>query len=253
MSRAIKSRLAGLCVLLPILLGLFGGSAQAETGATWTYINAKGELKIFTGSLKAKLKLDIESSSIGITATTTGGTKVEIRCTALSLVGSPSLLENGSISEGQTRLSGCKTFLNGTESKSCQPHSAGAAAGEIITKKFVGLIKLHLFAFGSQVDTVILLTPTSKNGKGEFSFAVIEVSELCSVGESIEVTGELSLIDCQKKLSTHQTEHLFEEYEALRLLRMFGQAAAVGGSSFLSLEGEHKGLKWAGLPSPTKP
>ncbi len=254
-----QSRLAlrtfWLCVLTSGLMAIvMSSAAQAESGAHWTYINpSNGELEFFNVALKPLWGTKLDTSTLSFLFTTAGGTKVAITCTSIGVVGSPVLEENGSSSQAQTKYAGCKTFLNGAESKNCEPHSTGAAKGEIITKLYLLLIKLHLLTVGGAVDTTILLTPETKNAKGETSAIAIEIGELCAIGEFLEVTGDQTLIDCQNEFSAHKVEHLFEEFTKLQGLKILGQPAVTDGSHFFFLLGLHKGYKWAGLPSPTKP
>jgi hypothetical protein len=60
-----------------------------------------------------------------------------------------SLMGAGLVAEGKlkngfiVKFTGCKTFLNGTLSAECAPHSAGAPAETGETKPLKGLIVLH--------------------------------------------------------------------------------------------------------------
>lgn len=239
-----------LCALvIGIMAFVTSGIAQAEAGASWTYIDpSTGELKTFTKTLLPLGNAKLDSSTGSLLFTTGGGTKVAFVCTAGALVGEGGvkLLETGSTSEAQVKFTGCKTTLNGVESKPCEPHT-GASKGEVITKKGVGLIKLHKLADGKN-DAVVLITPTEKNAKGEPRGAIIELGELCAIGESVEVTGDLTVSDSQNEFSVHKVEHLAEEFPALRGLKALGQPAVVDGTALVFLEGVHKGLKIAALP-----
>jgi hypothetical protein len=258
----IRSRL-GLkaLVLSGLVLGLmaFAGSsvAQAETGAKWCWINTGTKvLECATASLEpiVQSKTDPESKEkLSLLFTTAGGTKVEINCTALELAGSPKLTLNGGLTEGKAKFTGCKTFLNGAESKNCEPKTTGTAKGTVETKTAKGLITLHLLTAGGAVDTTVLITPTTKNGKGETSAALLEMGELCAIGELVEITGDLTIVECKGEFAVHKVEHLIAEASFLRGLKALGQPAQVDGSVMAFLTGAHAGYAFAGLPSTTKP
>lgn len=250
----LRSRL-GLKVLglSALVVGLMAfvtsGVAQAETGAKWTYINPTTlKLETFTSALLPVAGIKLDSITKTIFFKTGGGTEVSITCTGEALSGEPKLLENGSISEGQSVMTGCNTFLNGKLSAACLPKTSGAANDEIKTNKFVGLLELHKLA--ASTDDVILLIPVVKNAKGETLAATIEMGEECSIGSTVPVTGSLVVYDCPPStILEHLVEHLIEEFPALRLLKALGQPATIKGSSWLFLIGAHKGFKFAGLPN----
>lgn len=249
----IRSRL-GLKVLSlsALVLGLMAistaGVAQAETGASWTYINpATKVLETFKGTLKPVAVASLEEKTTGsLEFKTAGGTEVAFTCTAFALEGSPALLENGGVSEGQATFTGCETFLNGKVSAACVPKTNKGALKTIQTNKAVGLLELHKLATSS--DDVTLLTPTVKNAKGETLATTIELGEECSIGTKVEVTGSLVIYDCPPStILEHKVTHLIEEFPALRLLKALGQPSKVLGSALVSLTGAHKGFEWAGL------
>jgi hypothetical protein len=250
-------RALGLCALILGLMACVTSAAQAETGATWSLKNAGGTLVLIPGAtdLLPEINAKPDTATVGLLFVTAGGTHTEFVCKKFELIGiggaRPKLIASGSISEGQAKFSECETRLNGAKSIPCEPHT-GANKGEIITKKATGLIKLHLLA-GSVVDDVVTLTPTTKNGKGEFSAGIVELGEECSIGTSVEVTGTLTVVDCQGDPREELVMHLIEEFNQLRGLKALGQTAKVNGSAFAFLVGAHEGLKFAGLPAPTKP
>lgn len=254
----IRSKLGlkvlGLCTLaLGLMAFASSGVAQAEAGSRWCYINPTTlVLQCFNSLLRPTLQYKLETS-LSLLFTTAGGTKVAFTCTAVEMVGEPAFEEEGSISEGKAKYTGCKTTLNGGESKNCQPKTKGTALGTIVTNALRGLIKLHLLTPGGAVDPVILDTPTVVNGKGETVLATLELGELCSIGEIVEIVGDITWIDCQNELAVHKVEHLIEEFPSLRGLRALGQPATIDGSYLMRLVGAHAGYRWAGLPSPTKP
>ncbi len=245
----------GLCALVVgIMAFVTSGVAQAETGASWGYKKTEGgTLEKFTTALLPELNAKLDTATASLEFTTAGGTNVAITCTAGQLIGSPKLLENGSISEGQAKFSGCEVFLNGVLSKNCEAKTSGGAAGEIVTNKATGLIKLHLLSVNGPVDPTVLLTPTVKNKAGLTVATIIQMGPFCSVAEEVEVTGDLTLIDCKNEFTVHKVEHLVEEFSKLRGLTALGRPATIVGSAFAFLEGTHKGYFWAGLPSSTKP
>jgi hypothetical protein len=241
----LRFKVFGLCAVLG-LMAFAAATAHAEKGAKWTLLNSKGELSSVTTALLPTGSGTLESSTGSLLFTTGGGTKVAFTCSTGALVGSVKLLEEGSTSEGQIKFTSCKTFLNGSESKPCEPHT-GATNGEVITRKGTGLIKLHLLA-GGAVDSYVLVSPTVGN-----IGAVIELGEECSIGEAVTVEGAISLIDCQNEFAVHKVSHLAEEFPALRGLKALGQPATVDGSALVFLGGAHEGLKVAALASSMKP
>lgn len=241
----------GLSVMvLGLMAFATGGVAQAETGASWTYINSKGELLAFSESLLPEVAAKLEGTSASLDFTTGGGTKVKFRCTAFALTGSPKLLLNGSISNGAATFTGCETFLNESEkaSAACLPKTKGAAADEIKTNTAHGLLVLHKLANGTLHHVVLLIPLVTDPKTGEPLAATLELGEECSIGSSVPITGHLVLWDCPPFTGLeHLVEHLIEEFPGLRLLKALGKPATVLGTALARLINAHAGLKWAGL------
>lgn len=233
-------------LVLVLMTFAIGATAQAETGAKWTYIHPPtSNLLTFTVALQPVVQMSAETE-INFQFTTGGGTKVSIKCGAMTLVGEPKLLENGGISESKSKYTKCETFLNGVLSAACLPKTSGAANDEIVTNGSKGLLELHTL-IGGVKHHVILHIPNTKNAKGETLAATIIMGEECSIGETVPLTGSFVLYDCEGKLLTHQVIHLTEEFPGLRLLRALGQPVTVAGSFFEFLIGAHLNYKWAGL------
>jgi hypothetical protein len=244
----VRSRLGlkalGLCALvLGLMAFITSGAAQAEPNARWGYLDSKGELKFFDKILEPETQIsELENKTGSLLFTTGGGTKVTILCTSAAFDEGGLLGPEGKVLLFRAHFTGCITFLNGTLSKACEPHT-GASIGLILSLKMEGLIKLHELA-GGILDTTVLVKP-DPNLKG---LAVIELGEECSIGESVEVGGELVAWDCKNELSVHKLEHLIEEFPKLHLVTALGQPALIDGTALVKLVESHAGIKWAGLP-----
>lgn len=236
-------------VLCGLVLGItafvMAGVAQAEPGAAWTYINPKTEkLEKFTKELEPQAVIgEIENKTASLLFTTKGGTKVTILCTSAEFDEGGKLGPEGQVLLFRVLFHGCVTFLNGTLSKACEPHS-GASSGLILSEKVEGLMRLHKLESG-ELDTTVLIFPDPPATR----LANIELGEECAIGTSVAVGGELVIWDCKNELKVHMVEHLFEEFPKLHLVTALGQPALLDGSVFLKLGGEHAGFKWAGLPA----
>jgi hypothetical protein len=72
------------------------------------------------------------------------------------------------------------------------------------------------------------------------------------VAEKVPVGGELLLWDClgDTSFKTEAVTHLIQKFKPLQKLWAFkaDNPATIDGSVIVELTGEHKGLKWAGLP-----
>jgi hypothetical protein len=247
----IRSRLGVKTLILSgLVLGLMAfvasGSAQAEVGAKWTYINPTTKvLSEFTKALEAEVSLALENSTASLLFTTGGGTKVNILCTAATFDEGGTLSAEGTILPGKIKFTGCKTILNEKAAGGCQTHTAGQPAGTILTNQGEGLLKLHELAT-KEKDSTVLLKPVAA---AKETFVTIEMGEECSIGESVPVTGELVIWDCKGNTSfkTHAITHLVEEFPGLHLLKALGQSATISGSANATLKGAHLNYEWAGL------
>src|SRR4029077_8349462 len=118
----------GACALALGLMAVWAGTAQAEsTGGSWTYLNAAGELKTFEGALaEPEIGVEVEKDESGnpipliMHSEALEGTKVLYECKAISAAAGRKLKANG-VLLGKLIFSSCKTFLNGVESKPCNP------------------------------------------------------------------------------------------------------------------------------------
>jgi hypothetical protein len=254
----VRSRLGlkalGLCALVLGLMAFATSAAHAEKGSTWVIINAKGELLNIPGAtdLLPQLEIkEIENNTATLSWTTGAGTKVKILCTAANFDEGGKLIAEGGLSLGRILFKGCVTLLNGVISPPCKPKGGGAPVGEILTNKGKGLIVLDLLT-GGAVDTLVLIKPDEGT-----AFSTLALGEECAIGESITISGELWIKDCKGETSfkTEAVEHLIEEALHGLTVSPGAQPAVIEGSALVRLAnpGEHAGLKWAGLPSATKP
>jgi hypothetical protein len=210
-------------------------AANAEKGAKWNYIDAKGVLQEFTSGLTPEVQLkEIENEKATLHFKTAGGTEVDISCKKGTLVGAK-LVPEGALSKGKVKFTGCFTELNKKASPPCEPKT-GATKGEVITLDGLGLIILH------NGTPLLLIKPETGT-----ALAHIELGEECSIGTEVLVIGELVLKDCNGLFTKEEVEHLVIE-GPLTSLTALGQPATIVGSAWAKLVGAHEGLKWAGLP-----
>lgn len=247
----IRSRLRlNVLLLSSFVLGIMAfataGAAQAETGATWR-VNGANVTTLLpeVGNVIVEELLDLvdKGKHVVLTLTTKGGTKVEFLCTSITTPG-VRLAANGSVDLGKVTFHGCITKLNGAESKNCEPHT-GLQKGLITTLNGVGLIILHNSEPLTRIVPDPVPDPTNK------VLAHIELSELCSIGEEVLVTGQLTLKDSGGKagFEAETVEHLIEPGPLTELMAL-GVNATLKGSAKISLVGaSHVGLKWSGKPA----
>ncbi len=238
----------GLCALALSLMAFAGGIAQAETGAKWKVNGAD------VGDLLPQLVVkEIENKTANIVFTTKGGTHVLILCTSTEFDTGGLLTSNGGVSTGNVGFKGCVTSLNGAISKNCTPHSPGKPLGEILSLQGKGLIALDKLASG-ELTELIKVVPVNAEGKIVKLFGMLEMGELCAIGETLNVeTTELGEGVWGKDVGgnagflTESVTHLM--VEALSKLLVLGQPTKVIGSAVVELGGVHTGLKWSGAPA----
>ncbi len=226
----LRFKLFGLCALALGTMAFAGSAAQAEVGANWR-VNGVNVNSTLLPEIQVK---EVENNTISLLFTLKSGTKVEILCTSMLLVGAKLHIE-GKVDLFKIILHGCLTKLNGVVSKNCEPFS-GASKGLIETLGLTGLIILHL---GSG-----LLRITPEDGV----FTHVLLGELCAIGEELLEKGVLTLKDCTNSFSVEQVDHLFEQ-GPLTELTMAGVPTTLDGSFLIRLVGPHLGLKWSGLPA----
>lgn len=236
--------------LSALFLGLAAfatGVAQAETGAKWRVNGAD------VGDLLPQLVVnEVENKTATIFFTTKGGTNVLILCTSTEFDTGGVLVSNGGVSTGNVGFKGCVTFLNEVISKNCTPHSPGKPLGEILSLQGKGLIALDKLPSG-ELTELIKVVPVNAKGEIVKLFGMLEMGELCAIGETVNVeTTELGEGVWGKDIGgnagflTESVTHLM--VEALSKLLVLGQPTKVLGSAIVELGGAHKGLKWSGVP-----
>jgi hypothetical protein len=123
----------GLLGLCAVILGMmaFGINAQGEPGAQWLIIDEDGKA-LDTATLPGGLQWSIENGDASL-LTTLLTVSIKVLCTASGLMGA-GLVAEGKLKNGFiVKFTGCKTFLNGTLSAECAPHSSGAPAETVET------------------------------------------------------------------------------------------------------------------------
>jgi hypothetical protein len=227
------------------LIGLAASAVQAETGAKWNVVNAKGELvEVKAGGLLPTIRL-IEVETGETLLTQVAGVKIEKKCTGYELLGAK-LEAEGKIASGvKVRFTGCKFILNGKVSAACEPHTNGQGKGVLESTAAKGLLVLHKLASGV-LDPIVRIEPVV----GE-TFMVLETGEECAIGEEMTLVGKLTLKDAQNELTTEKAVHLIEEgplTEMWFLTKTPEHLVRFDGGAIGELSGEHKGLKVSGTP-----
>jgi hypothetical protein len=239
------------------LMAFGAAGAQAEVGANWFILNKAGEKK--SGAVlhaSVNLKTDTEA----FLHTNILGLEVLFLCSKIETLNAK-LQEEGIIGntvvtnettklkEGrgsQVKYSGCKTALNGKESKECIPTDPVGGEGTIISNLGHALLKLH------EGSDIVKILPDV----GE-TLAVIHtgppVKNECPIGMSVPVIGSLALDDCKGGGRTHFVEHLVERFATLTQMWVISKTvqhiATLLGSAWARLTGEHEGLLWGGVPN----
>lgn len=241
----LSRRGLGLCALTFSLTVLAAGAAQAETGAKWNVVNAKGELvEVKAGGLLPSIRLkEVEAGETLLTQV--AGIKIEKKCTGYELLGAK-LEAEGKIGAGvKTRFTGCKFILNGKVSSACEPHTNGQGKGVLESTAAKGLLVLHKLTNGV-LDPIVRIEPVL----GE-TFMILETGEECAIGEKMTMFGKLTLKDAQNELTTEKVVHLVEEgplTEMWFLTKTPEHLVKFDGSATGELSGEHVGLKVSGTP-----
>jgi hypothetical protein len=259
-----------------MVLGLmaFGAAgAQAEVGANWLILNAKGERK--TGAeLPASINLKIDKDSLGnpipfILHSKILGIEVLFKCTTINLlnaklreegiIGKEVIINEKGLKEGrgsQILFGNCVTELNGKVSAACAPSVEGVA-NEIITNPLHALIKLHELKPSGVKDDLVEVLPDTGLDTTFVTFKVgPEVGNECPIGSKIPVIGRIFLRDCNERFLEHLVEHLVEtDATTTKLTELWviskteEHKASLLGSAWAFLTGEHEGLKWSGDPA----
>jgi len=214
-------------------MGISAGAAQAE-GGKWFFNGAE-----LSAALEPQVVGEVDGTSATL-KTKIIGKVVKFTCTKATLVG-VKLKSGGTLSTGgSVRFEGCKTFIEGVESKSCEPFT-GSEKGVVVTDKGKGLLALHT---GGLTTTIIEPEVAGK------AFGTIHMSELCSIGEEVPVFGKLFIKDTEA--TTELVTHLITELEALTKLYVISDTAEhletkIEGGAKVFLTGTgHVGVKWSG-------
>jgi hypothetical protein len=250
-----KLGLLGLCAVVFGLMA-FSTSAQATAGAKWLILNSLNEKK--EGStlhaavgLKFDTLLILHSEILKI--------KVLFECSNLKTENAL-LQKEGTIAKeynaegkpvgSKIVFTNCITKLNGVTAPECEPNAEGKNLGTIKTNSGHALIVLHKLEPSGELDDLLLVLPDT----GE-TFATVEMGASCPIGTKVAVIGHVTLKDCKGNVGflEHAIEHLVEVFTPLTTLWTISKTtehvATLLGSSWSFLEGEHKGLKWAGDPA----
>lgn len=248
MPRAKHRIIATLLGALTLLIALYAGSARAETGAKWLVLTS-GEAVKTAEELPVTLKGELPAGSKLILIAKFAGVKDEVSCTAAELIGMKLEGEGSIPAGGKLKLAGCKIFLNGAESKPCEPHTKGAPAGTLETTKLRGDLGLHPLK-NEKGEVIALHGPIRIEPEVGLKLVIVLMGEECAMGEEGLIAGTLYFKDSEGSIETHRVKHSIEEGPGSSVL-MFGEKAEnlvhIAGSMLLSLGGTHSGLKWSGM------
>src|SRR5689334_11412210 len=254
-NRMIRSRFSLLGVLVAAmgLMAFFASAAQAE--GEWLVLEAG---KLLTGAQIEEKKEEFTGAlenETGALLSEIGTTKIDIVCTAGTLIDALLNATGGVKEGGKVRFTGCQFFSGGTTGletlqKKCAPKTNGGAVGTVETKPAHALLKLHTLVGGEKDDTLLILPDNLTTQL----VAELELGEGCAFGESLPIFGHLALQDCggTTKALEHLKTHLATEFAPLTTLALFAQRgkagaknASVDGSANVSLV---MSKTWAGSP-----
>lgn len=240
----IRSRL-GLkaLVLSGFVLGLMAlgaAGAQAEPNSKWLVSGVD-----VADTLPQLVIKQVENNSAVLEFKTKAGTEVEILCTDGEFDTGGKLAAEGGITLGTIVFTGCLVNLNKVFAKNCKPHSSGKPDGEILTAAGKGLLLLDKLASGALTDLTIIKPDVGK------VFVIIEMGELCAIGEKVNVetateADGLWLKDIGGNTGALESKavHLIVEADSpLHKLLALGQPALILGSAEVELG---SGLPWKG-------
>src|ERR1700709_1773405 len=235
-----KLGLLGLCAVVFGVMAMSATSAQAAL--SWLVLNSAGtEAK----ELKAELLGEKDTAHISL-STKEVGIKFVVTCTNFALVG-VNLEAGGTLSNaGKFKVQGCEAYETAplTGGLVCHVHSAGQAAGVVLTAAGKGILALHTLT-GGGTEVLTKLEPSVGT-----TFATF-LTEKCVVPETNPVNGVLYLKDCEKKALTHEVKHLVEQGPLTSLFVGSDTAehleTSLSGSGWVKLGGAHAGLKFAAM------
>jgi hypothetical protein len=241
-------KLLGLSALVVGVMAIgTTGTAQAEVGACWGYIEGVSTLKCFSTTLEAKPLVTIEN----ITGTHPSAAtllveslNLEITCTSAAFIEGGTLSANGSILLGVVEFSGCftrKSTAKGLELlTTCDPHNPVAGLGKIRSEKLTGLISLH------SGESTVKFSPDAGT-----ILAKIHLYEECPIALEIFVTGNLVLSDIggNAGFEEHKLTHLVREFPSLKLMKVGVNTVSIDGTANVTLATPHNALKWGGKSS----
>jgi len=247
----IRSRFSLLGVLLAVgLMAFAASSAQAETGAKWLILETVGgnlvpQTEMALGAERLEGSLENSTASL---LSEIGGTKISIKCTAVSLVNAIPAV-NGGVREGaRIQFTGCTVLGGGangleTEFTKCEVKTEGGPTGFFKTTLSHALLKLN----GN--DDILLFLPDNAEGL----LFKLEMGTTCAFGNEVKIFGKFAVQDCggNTKSLEHLATHLVSEYTAATKIKLFkpepnGTTARIDGSINASLA---SGRQFSGDPA----
>jgi hypothetical protein len=234
----LRHKALGACALAFSLMVMWANAAQAEeTGGSWTYTNAGGELKTFEGAL-AEPEIGTEAeAALVMNAEALEGTKVLYECKKFATSAGSKLKANGVVL-GKLIFTECVTNLNGVKSETCKPKE-----GKFTTNLIKAQMLLHSF-------NKILIAEGETEAGGAANIGSIESTASCALGIKVPVGGKFALEPSNP--TTHEVKHLITGFTPLTAMWILSntaehKASFSGSGAWDFLTGAHTGLKFAGL------
>ena len=252
MSRA-RVGVASLVGAAALLMAISASDAFAEAGSHWFILTSEGAVKT-TQELPVSVSGKIEGKEVLLTKIL--GIKFEKTCTSVEVTGMKLEGESEISSGSKLKFTGCKIFLNGSESKACVPHTSGAPAGTIETLKLKGDLGLHFLKdskgefIRNEKGEIILHGPIKLVPEAGETYMVLELGTgECAVGQKVPIIGTFYAHDAEGSIETHRASHLIEEGPGTAvwvISKTEEHKVILDGSALLTLTGAHAGLKWGG-------
>lgn len=238
--------LLALCFMAFGLMAINVTAGQAETGARWLVLKTNGTLMSEAEIKEGKVSFALEAETPTDLDALIAGLAFQLLCASLNIL-SADQGPNGTVTAGvRFRYFDCSIFFNGVYSAPCKPKAGGTSSGVVTSQAVHGLLVLHELVGGAKDDVLRFLPDTGE------TFAFIETSEECPIGEKIPLIGKMTLKDCESLALTHLVKHLVEAGPLTELWVVSKTAEHVvtlKGSEWLSLGGAGSGLKWSGDPA----
>jgi hypothetical protein len=229
-----------LCAAALGLVALGTSISQAEKGAKWSLINAKGELLEVTEKLLPEVVMKEIVTKDMTLLTQIAKKSVELLCNGAAFINAKLEMEGRVGGGNQVEFTGCTMKVGGVTQAACKPHTKGKAEGTLLSNALKGELILY------EGKSVIQFKPVT----GETFLTLVlgkeGIENECTVGEKCAINGTSTVADVNGKMGSEEVTHTVEQFAPLSELWVGTNPATVDGQGTLALAGEHLGLKWAG-------